>query len=145
MFLHLCNNGTLAQYNYTNIINTKSKKLKRFKILFMFLWIIPFVTVNHFQDVSRCSCCQGFILTRKIFVHFLYTQHFASKVWQFYTFALMIIFCDHLDICLKQILSCRRNFTRSSSPWTSATFGPPPAHKGILFLLFMFIFSSNIK
>ena len=101
---------------------------------FMFLWIIPFVKINHFQDVSRCSCCQGFIYSHKknmctFFVH----SAFCLKSLTISYFPLMIIFCDHLDICLEQILSCRRNFTRSSSPWTSATFGPPPAHKGILF------------
>ena len=144
--MHLCNNGTLAQYNYTNIINTKTRKSTDSRFCSCFCGLSPLWQLIISKMCQDAPVVKGlFIPTRKIFVHFLYTQHFASKVWQFYTFALMIIFCDHLDICLKQILFCRRNFTRSSSPWTSATFGPPPAHKGILFLLFMFIFSSNIK
>ena len=123
----------------------KTRKSNYSRFYFVFLWIIPFVTVNHFQDVSRCSCCQGFIYSHKknmctFFVH----SAFCLKSLTISYFPLMIIFCDHLDICLEQILSCRRNFTRSSSPWTSATFGPPPAHKGI-FLLFMFIFSLDIR
>jgi len=53
--------------------------------------------------------------------------------WSLLSPADLLVRGFHSSLCVTSMITSvviRRNFTRSSSPWTSATFGPPPAHKG---------------